>query len=83
MIKISVNDSFEDIKIKLLPIKDEICIVHNRKVKDDYIVTFDENIEFIKARLSIISAEDFNAEKRVEYIGSENIEMAGRVDFLN
>ena len=84
MIKVRVDNEVDDIKIKLLPIKNEICIVHNRRVKDDCIVTFNQNLEFISNCLSVISLEDFNDEKRSEFIGSDDdIVMIGRVDFLS
>jgi hypothetical protein len=83
MLKISVNEDIDDIKIKLMPINSEICIVHNRRKKDDFVVTFDSNLEFIKNQLSIISFEDFTEEKRIEFIMSDNdIVIAGRGDFL-
>lgn len=84
MIKIRVDNEIDDIKIQLLPIKNEICIVHNRKVKDDYIITFDNNLEFISNHLSVTRSEDFNDEKRLEFIVSDDdVVIIGRKDFLD
>lgn len=83
MIKIRVDNEVDDIKIKLLPIKDEICIVHNRKVKDDYIITFHQNFEFINNRLSVILSEDFDDENRLEFMVSDDVVIVGRKDFLS
>lgn len=84
MIKVRVDNDVDYIKIKLLPIKNEICIVHNRRVKDDYIVTFDKNLEFISNCLFVISLEDFNDEKRSEFNDSDDdIVMIGRAEFLS
>lgn len=83
MLKITVNEDIENIKFKLLPIKNEICIVHNRRIKNDFIVTFGSNLEFIKNQLSVMSVEDYTEEKRIEFIMSDNdIVIVGREDFL-
>jgi hypothetical protein len=83
MVKINVKEEIDNIKNELIPIKDEVCIVHDRIKKYNYIVTFDTNLEFIKAHLSIISVMDFTEEQKMEFfLSNEDIVIFGREDFL-
>jgi hypothetical protein len=83
MVKINVKEEIDNIKNELIPIKDEVCIVHDRIKKDNYIVTFDSNLEFIKTHLPIISVIDFTEKEKMEFfLSNEDIVIFGREDFL-
>lgn len=83
MLKINVSGDIDNIKNKLLPIKNEVCIVHNRKNNDNYVVTFESNLDFIRNELLVKSIEAFTEEKRIESLMSDNdIVIAGRVDYI-
>jgi hypothetical protein len=78
MKKVNVIEKVEDIKEKLLRIKNEICIIHNRRTKDNFIVTFEKNLEFIRDHLSVISEEDFTNLKKIEFIVSDDSYLVGK-----
>jgi len=85
MIKIKVVEDTETIKNKLFPIRDEICIVQNRKNRDDFIVTYDHHIDFIKKHLTINFVEEFSEMNKIDFIiSNDNNDMSftGRADFL-
>jgi hypothetical protein len=83
MLKIRVNEELDDIKTLLSPIKDEICIVHNRRIKDDSIVTLNANIEFVQSHLSVLAIEDFTEKDKAEFFHTdEDLLLVGRADFL-
>ena len=84
MIKIKVVEEIDDIKNKLLPLKDEVCIIKNRREGDCFIVTFDANQQYIESHLSVISVEGFNESKKVELILSdEDMQVFGNPNLIN
>ena len=83
MLKIKVNEEIDDIKTILSSIKNEICILHNRRKKDDFIVTANANLKFIQTHLSVLGFEDFTEKDKIEFVlSNEDILIAGRSDFL-
>jgi hypothetical protein len=83
MLKIRVNEELDDIKTSLSSIQNEVCIVHNRRIKDDFIVTLNANLEFIQSRLSVLAIEDFTEKDKAEFFFTdEDLLIVGRADFL-
>jgi hypothetical protein len=83
MLKIRINEEIDDIKTLLSSIKNEVCIVHNRRKKDDFIVTSNANLKFIQTHLSVLEFEDFTEKDKVEfYLTDEDILIVGRAEYL-
>jgi hypothetical protein len=83
MLKIRVTEGLDDIKSILSPIKNEICIVHNRKENDDFIVTPNANLSFIQSHLSVLGFESFTEKDKSElFFSDEDILLVGRADFI-
>ena len=83
MLKIRVSEPIDDIKRILSPIKNEICIVHNRREDDYFIVTPNSNLRFIQTNLSVLGFEDFAEKDRTNFFFSnDDILLIGRTDFM-
>lgn len=83
MLKIKVNEGLEDIKLKLSSIKSQVCIVHNRREKNEFIVTSNSNLAFIQTQLSVLETEDFTEKDKADFFFSdEDLLLIGRADFL-
>lgn len=86
MIKIKVDEEVEDIKNKLAPIKEKICIVNKIKGGGKFIVAYNSSKDFIKKNLTVTSIEEFTEKQKVKIFFSDDyadIEIIGREDFLS
>lgn len=88
MVKVKVEEEIEIIKNKLLPIIEEVCLIYNFKKKNAFVVTYPQNLSFVKEQLSVDSGseEDFTEEKKAEFMNSEefsNSTISCRIDFVN
>ncbi|WP_020530027.1 hypothetical protein [Flexithrix dorotheae] len=86
MVKVKVEEEIEIIRNRLLPINDEVCLIYNLKKKYVYIITYPQNLSFVREQLVVFSVEDFTEEKKIEFMISEefsNSTISGRIDFVD
>lgn len=62
---ISVENTLEDLKRRLSPIRDEFCIIHNRSTKKNLIVVPGTHADFISSNFDVIEMHEFTNEFRI------------------
>ena len=85
MIIIHVKNKIDIIKptLRSIPVRDDVCIAHNRKTDQVYVITAERNIDAIKVYTPVFGYEIFDRRKRNEIWNSDDFVYSGRLDYLN
>ena len=53
--------------ISSTPIKEEVCILYNKKTKQNFVITEEKNIDTLKVYFPVIGLEKFNEKKEPKF----------------
>ena len=82
----TVENEYKEIQNKLFPIRDEMCLIHNRNTKQNVVIFLDKHLDFVVQFLNCAEVNDFTQKMAFDLHNSDELNnclITGNTDIIS